>query len=206
MVVGAGVLALARLSARLRCSAEETDGAAHERPSSLESGAFLERRFGGCEGISDLHAGATFITRRNDELVEHAARHVVSERGVVSLGGAPRHVAVLDAQLVDNADEWTGTDRWTDRENPDADQAPLRDRNDDRRRGNEEKMSEPVRLVALLLPIGRVARNQAYGGVDIGQAGAADGYLHGASRERNAARGCLTYPYKDSMARPGTGL
>src|SRR6476620_10327290 len=140
MVVGAGVLALARLSARLRRSAEETDGAAHERPSSLEPGAFQERRLGGCEGIRDLHARATLVARRNDELVEHATRHVISERGVVSLGGAPRHLAVFDAQLVYDADEWTGTDRWTDRENSHPDQPPLGDRNDHCRRGNKEKV------------------------------------------------------------------
>src|SRR5439155_12288654 len=161
-------------------------------------------RLGGCKGISDLHARATLVTRRDDELVEHATRHVIPERGVVSHGGTPRRVAVLDSQLVDHADEGTGTDRWTDGEDSHADQPPLRDRNDNRRRGNEEEMPESIRLVALCLPVARLARNQADGCVDIGQAGAADGYLHGASRERNAARGCLTYPVEDTMARRRT--
>jgi hypothetical protein len=171
MWVGAGVPALAR---RL---AEMADGATQKRPLPLETSLLHERRLGGCEGIGDLHARATLVARRCDQLSEQAARHVVSERGVSSLGGARRPVCV-DTQVVDDTDEWPGAYGGTNREDPDTHEPPLGDCNDNRCGRNEEQVAKAIRVVARCLAVGRSGRKHAHGGVDIGQAGAADGYLH----------------------------
>src|SRR5512142_3161387 len=81
-------------------SADETDGAAQERPPLHESGLLQERRLGSGERIGDLHARATLVTRRGDQLVEQSARGFTSERGVVSFRGTLPHPAG-SSQLID---------------------------------------------------------------------------------------------------------
>jgi len=170
-VVGSGIPALARRRADL------ADGATQKRPLPLETGLLHERRLGGCEGIGDLHARATLVARRCDQLSEHAARHLVSERGVRSLIGAQRPDCV-DTQVVDDTDEWPGAYGGTDREDPDPHQASFCSGNDDRCRRNEEQVAKAIRVAARRLGVDWPGRKHAHGGVDIGKAGAADGNLH----------------------------
>ena len=92
------------------------------------------------------------------------------------VGGVQRRLR--QAQLVDDADEGTGPHRWPDGEDSHADHSSFGLGDDDRRGGNEEQVAQVVRVVALGSRIGLVARQQADGGVEIGQSGAADVNLH----------------------------
>jgi hypothetical protein len=113
-------------------------------------------------------------------------------RGVCDRRGAPRpSTCGIHSELIDDADERTRTDRGTDREDPDADDPAIRLGDDHGGRRHEEEVAEPIGVLALLIRIGRVPHQDADGGVDIGQAGAADVILHGglsgAKRSASAA-------------------
>jgi hypothetical protein len=78
------------------------------------------------------------------------------------------------AHLVDHTDERTRSHRWPDGEDSHPHDASLRLGDDDRRGGNEEQVAEKVGVVASGLWICAIARQQADGGIEIGQAGASD--------------------------------
>ena len=92
------------------------------------------------------------------------------------VGGVQVHSR--QAQLVDDADEGTGTHRWPEGEDSHANHPTLGLGDDDRRGGNEEQVAQIVGVVALGSRIGLVVRQQSDGGVEIGQSGAADVNLH----------------------------
>ncbi len=107
-------------------------------------------------------------------------------------GGVQRRS--IETQLVDDADEWTGSHRWPDGKDSNADHASLGLGNDDRRGGNEEQVAQVVDVIALGVRIGIVVRKHADGGVKIGQTGGADVNLHGSLRVRFAASVLLDNP------------
>ena len=111
-------------------------------------------------------------------------------------GGVQRR-CLRDSQLVDNADEGTGPYRGPDGEDSHADHSSLDLGDDDRRGGNEEQGAQVVGVVALVSLSARLRKN-ADGGVEIGETGAADVYLHeGLIGKRFAA--------SDAAGRPGRG-
>ncbi len=93
-----------------------------------------------------------------------------------SLGGI-QHLCLRDPQLVDGADEGTGPHRRPDGENTNADRASLDLGDEDRRGWNEEQAAQVIDVVtpaALVV----IVRKHADDGIQIGQTGAADVYLH----------------------------
>ena len=159
-------------------------GAPTEGPAPAREPVSLpERRFSGCQWLGDLHARAALISCRGDEVLDDVVG------GASPLGGVQRRFR--GPELVDNADEGTRSHRWPDGEDSHAHHSSLCLGDDDRRGGDEEEVAEEVCLAACGVWIG-VARKDANGGVQIGQAGAADVNLQRRPQVRFAASAART--------------
>lgn len=92
--------------------------------------------------------------------------------GVAPIGGVQPFTR--QAQLVDHADERTGSHGRPDAQDSEPhDPAPgLGD--DDRRGGDVEEVAEEVDVIAPAFVIGPVRRQQSDGGIEIGRSGVAD--------------------------------
>ena len=157
-----------------------TEGAAAARePMSLP-----ERRFCGCQRLGDLHARAALVSCRGDEVLDEVVG------GASPLGGVQQRFC--GPELVDDTDERSRPHRWPDGEDSHADHSSLGLGNDDRCGGNEEKVAQEVGVAASGVWIGVGARKDANGGVEIGQAGAADVNLQGRPQVRFAASAART--------------
>ncbi len=111
--------------------------------------------------------------------------------GTAPVGGVQRRW-LRGPQLVDDSDEGTRSHRGPNGEDSDANDSSIRLGDDDRRGGDEQEVAQVVgRVLALVRRFGLATRQQADGGVEIGESGAADVNLHeslsGAKRSERAA-------------------
>ena len=83
-----------------------------------------------------------------------------------------------EPQLVDHADEGTGSHRWPDAEDSHADHLTFGLGDDDRRGGNIEEVAQEVGVPVPVHRIVAVGRDESNGGVEIGRSGVADVNLH----------------------------
>lgn len=108
----------------------------------------------------------------------------------------------IETQLVDDADEWTGSHRWPDGKDSHANHASFGLRDENRRGGDEEQGSQVVNVVALGVRTRVGVRKDADGGVKIGQTGGADVNLHEGLRVRFATSVLLDNPERGYHERP----
>jgi hypothetical protein len=111
-----------------------------------------------------------------------------------------------EPQLVDHADEGTGSHRWPDAEDSNADHLAFGLGDDDRRGGNIEEVAQEVGVPVPVYLIVAVGRDESNGGVEIGRSGVADVNLHetpsGVYGRAIAAGCCWTTRRKDTTPAP----
>ena len=157
-----------------------------------------ERRFSGCQRLGNLNARAALVSCRGGQVLDEIVG------GLSPFGGAQR--PFHHGQLVDHADERSRSHRWPDGEDSHAHHASFALGDDNRRRGNEEQVTQVVGVVARGSRIGAIVRQQADGSIEIGQTGASDVNLQGAPSQRGLVAirsGCAAgQPPRGYHARP----